>query len=59
VRVSATLEPAERAELLEALELHQRRRFDPAGVDAASERRLHVLSAGLERALRVAQSQSP
>jgi hypothetical protein len=53
-RISAGLEPAARAELLEALELHQRSRFDPAGIDAEGQRRLDALAARLERALRVA-----
>ena len=51
-RVGAALEPATRTQLLEALELHQRCRFDPAGVDSGSLRRLAALVAGLERALR-------
>ncbi|KPK07675.1 MAG: hypothetical protein AMJ64_05970 [Betaproteobacteria bacterium SG8_39] len=50
-RIGATLDPAARARLLEALELHQKIRFDPAGIDAESRRRLGALAAGLERAL--------
>jgi protein-glutamine gamma-glutamyltransferase len=57
-RISATLEPPARDALLEALELHQRIRFDPAGVDAEGERRLAALAAGLERALQVALAAS-
>ncbi len=53
-RVGAALEPTARTQLLEALELHQRCRFDPAGVDSGSLRRLAELVAGLERALRTA-----
>lgn len=53
-RVAVPLDPATRAQLLEALELHQKKRFDPAGIDAESLRRLGALAAGLERALRAA-----
>ncbi|MGW8271269.1 MAG: DUF4129 domain-containing protein [Burkholderiales bacterium] len=51
-RVGATLDPSARAELREALELHQRLRFDPVGVGGDERRRLGVLTAGLERVLR-------
>ncbi|MCG6954190.1 MAG: transglutaminase-like domain-containing protein [Betaproteobacteria bacterium] len=51
-RVGVALDPSARAELLEALELHQKLRFDPAGVGGDERRRLGVLTAGLERALR-------
>jgi len=54
VRIGGALDPPARAELLEALELHQKSRFDPAGIDAAGLRRLGALTAGLERALRAA-----
>jgi len=53
-RVGGALEPSARAALLEALELHQRLRFDPAGIGSDERRRLGVLTAGLERALRAA-----
>jgi len=51
-RIGVVLDASARAELLEALELHQRSRFDPAGVDAEGRRRLVALAAGLERGLR-------
>jgi transglutaminase-like putative cysteine protease len=53
-RVAARLEPAARAQILEALELHQQSRFDPAGIDAARLRRLAALAAELQRTLRAA-----
>ncbi|MEJ2174167.1 MAG: hypothetical protein P8Y76_04490, partial [bacterium] len=53
-RVAAALDPLERAQLLEALELHQKNRFDPEGIDDAAARRLGALASGLERALRTA-----
>ncbi|MDX1375223.1 MAG: transglutaminase-like domain-containing protein, partial [Burkholderiales bacterium] len=53
-RVAAGLDPAARAQLFEALELHQKCRFDPAGLDADGLHRLGALAAGLERALRAA-----
>jgi hypothetical protein len=53
-RVAAALDPLGRAQLLEALELHQKSRFDPEGIDDAAARRLGALASGLERALRTA-----
>jgi len=53
-RIGAALDPLARAQLLEALELHQKSRFDPAGIDDAGTRRLGALASGLERALRAA-----
>ena len=53
-RIGTALEPSARTELLEALELHQKLRFDPAGIGVQERRRLGALTAGLERALRAA-----
>jgi hypothetical protein len=53
-RIGAALDSSARAELSEALELHQKLRFDPSGIDAEERRRLGALTAALERALRAA-----
>jgi protein-glutamine gamma-glutamyltransferase len=53
-RIGDALDAPARAELREALELHQKLRFDPAGIDAAERRRLGALATALERALRAA-----
>jgi len=42
-RISRTLDPVSRERLAEALRLHQRYRFDPAGLDLAERARLREL----------------
>jgi len=49
-RIAAALDPAARAQIYEALELHQRSRFDPEGITEESARRLGILSADVARA---------
>jgi hypothetical protein len=48
-RIGQAFEPAARAQLYEALELHQRSRFDPDGIDDESVRRLGMLSTRVAR----------
>jgi len=42
-RISRTLDPASREHIVEALRLHQRYRFDPAGLNLAERTRLREL----------------
>jgi hypothetical protein len=51
-RIAAAFEPTARAQLYEALELHQRNRFDPVGIDEESVRRLGMLSTRVARTAR-------
>jgi len=49
-RIAAALDPAARTQIFQALELHQRSRFDPEGINEESARRLGILSADVTRA---------
>jgi hypothetical protein len=58
LRAAGALEAAPRAELLAALALHQRYRFDPAGLSPAERRALRDRSRALAGALAAARLES-
>ncbi len=58
LRAAGAIDATQRAELLETLALHQRYRFDPAGLSPAERRALRERSQALARALGAARLES-